>query len=25
MRAGLRLPFGGSVLAVAAKPETAHG
>lgn len=24
MRNGLRLPFGGSVLAVAAKPETAH-
>ena len=25
MRAGLHLPFGSSVLAVAAKPETAHG
>ena len=24
LRAGLRLPFGGSVLAVAAKPESAH-
>jgi SAM-dependent methyltransferase len=25
MRAGIRLPFGGSVLAVAAKSESAHG
>jgi hypothetical protein len=24
LRAGIRLPFGGSVLAVAAKPENAH-
>ena len=24
MRAGVRLPFGGSILAVAAKPESAH-
>ncbi|HZK88711.1 MAG TPA: class I SAM-dependent methyltransferase [Stellaceae bacterium] len=25
LRAGIRLPFGGSVLAIAAKPEYAHG
>jgi len=25
LRAGIRLPFGGSVLAMAAKPENAHG
>jgi len=25
MRAGIRFPFGGSVLAVAAKLESAHG